>query len=466
MKIPDWRKLVLHDGVLAEPSERDRIVLWVRGTRENGFQYWQRISTAGRAMTVVEDGIGAIMATALRTRQQVGAFFGTLFKLFRGRPGGPAWLLPSGEATEQCGDRQTDVMLVWAEGEAICLDESSLRTRWPGSTRVQPLGSNLFAVHGSVLLKAEPAPGQPISDNSPRQLAEQQLQTARRQADIGRLVTALTDLGILLAQEGACQRALELMEGALALVGPLSDPVKQRDVLGNLGIALVGKDPRRALELLQQELALAGGDRLAHKTALNHLGILYLRTGVPAEAFACLQEAHALARAAGDRQHEAELLWLLAIACAEVGDRPQADAKAQEVIDLLNTMGKPQAKVLAEHLEKYRAGASADALAAGSASPPTLFQTEYLVGGSWAAGAGQPRIATTWLRKGFSAMKSLAWFVGSGMKRVPVKVYQARRNTCQNCEHHTGLRCKLCGCFTSVKAWMPHEECPISKWPD
>jgi tetratricopeptide (TPR) repeat protein len=399
MKIPDWRKLVLHHGVLAEPSECDRIVLWVRGSRENGFQYWQRISTASRAMTVIEDGIGAITATALVTRQQIRGFFGRLLKRFRGPPGGPAWLLPSGETTEQCGERQRDVIVVWAEGEAICLDEASLRTRWPESTRVQPLGRNLFAVHGSVLVTAETTPGQPISQNSTRRVAEQQLLTARRQPDIGRFVTALTDLSILLAQEGACQRAVELLEEALALVRPLSDPAKHRDVLGNLGIALIGKDPRRALKLLQQELALAAGDRLAHKTALNHLGIFYLRTGVPAEAFACLQEAHSLARAVGDRQHEAELLWLLAIACAEVGDRPQADAKAQAVIDLLNTMGKPQARVLAEHLEKYRAGASANALAAGSASAPTIFQTEYLVGGSWRAGAGQARIATTWLRR-------------------------------------------------------------------
>jgi tetratricopeptide (TPR) repeat protein len=510
MKIPNWRRLVLCDGVLAEPSESDRIVLWVRGSRENGVQYWQRISTAGRAITLVEEGIGAVTATALQTRQEVRGFFGRLFKRFLGPSRGPAWLLPSGVATEQCGDRQTDVVLVWAEGDGVCIDESSLRTRWPESSRVQPLGRNLFAVHGLVspsktfaggegeapgepqparnlefmhgvdsapaspvqpFLVSKQAPhaqaarGQPVAQDTPRQLAEQQLQAARRQPDIGTLVTALTDLGIVLAQEGACQRAVELMEEALALVRPLSDPSQERDVLGNLGMALMIKDPRRALELLQQELALARGDPRAHKTALNHLGMFYLRTRMLAEAFAYLEEAHGLARAAGDRQHEAELLWLLAITCAEFGDRPQADAKAQAVIDLLNIMGKPQAQVLAEHLEKYRAGASGDALAAGSASPANVFQSEYVFAGSWSAGAGQPRISSSWLRRGFSSMKSLAWFVGSGMKRASLEVYRARRKTCQDCEHHTGLRCKLCGCFTSVKAWMPHEECPLGKWP-
>ncbi len=27
------------------------------------------------------------------------------------------------------------------------------------------------------------------------------------------------------------------------------------------------------------------------------------------------------------------------------------------------------------------------------------------------------------------------------------------------------LRCRLCGCFTNVKARLDHEECPIGKWP-
>jgi hypothetical protein len=28
------------------------------------------------------------------------------------------------------------------------------------------------------------------------------------------------------------------------------------------------------------------------------------------------------------------------------------------------------------------------------------------------------------------------------------------------------LRCKICGCFTSLKAWLPHERCPIGNWSD
>jgi hypothetical protein len=65
-----------------------------------------------------------------------------------------------------------------------------------------------------------------------------------------------------------------------------------------------------------------------------------------------------------------------------------------------------------------------------------------------------------------SAAKSMAKYVGSGMKTVPAEVHGERLRVCRACEHHTGLRCRVCGCFTEVKARMLHEECPLGKWPD
>jgi hypothetical protein len=29
----------------------------------------------------------------------------------------------------------------------------------------------------------------------------------------------------------------------------------------------------------------------------------------------------------------------------------------------------------------------------------------------------------------------------------------------------TGLRCRICGCFTAAKARLDHERCPAGKWP-
>ena len=63
-----------------------------------------------------------------------------------------------------------------------------------------------------------------------------------------------------------------------------------------------------------------------------------------------------------------------------------------------------------------------------------------------------------------SAAKSMAKFVGSGFKTAPPQTLQQRLQACAACDHHTGLRCRLCGCFTNVKAWLPHEQCPIGKW--
>ena len=69
------------------------------------------------------------------------------------------------------------------------------------------------------------------------------------------------------------------------------------------------------------------------------------------------------------------------------------------------------------------------------------------------------------LRMAMSATKAMAAFIGTGMKATPLDLQQKRIQTCMACEHHTGMRCKICGCFTHVKSRMLHEDCPIGKWP-
>ena len=61
--------------------------------------------------------------------------------------------------------------------------------------------------------------------------------------------------------------------------------------------------------------------------------------------------------------------------------------------------------------------------------------------------------------------RSLTKFFEAGFRTVSAANHKRRLETCAGCEHHTGVRCKLCGCFTTMKAWMPHENCPINKWP-
>jgi len=64
-----------------------------------------------------------------------------------------------------------------------------------------------------------------------------------------------------------------------------------------------------------------------------------------------------------------------------------------------------------------------------------------------------------------SVAKAMGKYIGSGLQTVPPSVQQQRLQICAGCEHHTGVPCKLCGCFTSVKTWLPHETCPLGKWP-
>ena len=64
-----------------------------------------------------------------------------------------------------------------------------------------------------------------------------------------------------------------------------------------------------------------------------------------------------------------------------------------------------------------------------------------------------------------SAAKSMAQFAAAGFQTTTAEVQAARSEKCKGCEHHEGIRCQMCGCFTDLKAKMPHEDCPIGKWP-
>ncbi len=64
-----------------------------------------------------------------------------------------------------------------------------------------------------------------------------------------------------------------------------------------------------------------------------------------------------------------------------------------------------------------------------------------------------------------SAAKSMAQFAASGFKRVSPEDHELRLEQCSQCSQLDGSRCKLCRCFADKKAWLPHEDCPLGKWP-
>ncbi len=220
--------------------------------------------------------------------------------------------------------------------------------------------------------------------------------------------------------------------------------------------------------------ARSSGDRLAEKVALERLGLAASNVGDSHKALAFYEQALELARQVGDRHQEANLLWYQGIQLAELGQRDAAIATAQNAITLFSTLGKPQAGWYGAYLQKYRMGLYDTWPApapSGVAAGPQAF-----LGGSLMAGvmAGPPSGQSTTpkstngpglLRMALSATKSMAQFAGSGFKTTSPEVQRQRLQTCASCEHHTGLRCKICGCFTSAKSKILHESCPISKWP-
>jgi tetratricopeptide (TPR) repeat protein len=316
------------------------------------------------------------------------------------------------------------------------------------------------------------------SPGCPRRLVERLLAAARRGGDRRQEAAALADLGSIRLHEGDAEGALAYLEEALAAIRPLGDRCGEGDILGEMGLAaLVAGRPRRALELLEQARARAreAGDRFAEKTAWERLGLAHEKLADFEQALASFERALGLAREVGDRKQEADLLWLAGIQLAELGRREQAVAHARAAVEVLRASGKPEAVWFADHLQRYGEGETGTRQDRSS-SPAVGESSEALLGdpvvANRSAVLSESMTATGaedgpgLLRRAVSAAKSMAQFLGSGLRTVPPPTLQRRLRTCMACEHHTGLRCRLCGCFTNVKARLAHEACLLEKWPN
>jgi hypothetical protein len=49
---------------------------------------------------------------------------------------------------------------------------------------------------------------------------------------------------------------------------------------------------------------------------------------------------------------------------------------------------------------------------------------------------------------------------------VSKEIVEKRLSVCDGCEHmfKATKQCKKCGCFMTLKAKLPHSECPVGKW--
>ena len=125
MNLPDWRTLVFDQGILAEPiSDGSRLVVWVPDDRDASFQYWERVGNVIRGEIVSEAGLCATAATSVRARQRLRGGLGRLLQGLRKSSKNRDFLLPDGSSSEQCGERRSDLLLVWSDGQNGPIDES------------------------------------------------------------------------------------------------------------------------------------------------------------------------------------------------------------------------------------------------------------------------------------------------------------------------------------------------------
>jgi len=469
----DWNSLAFNEGVLAEPVRDDgRVVLWLSGPSDGQFQYWERIAMAARAAPTSENGVGATPAVAIRARQRLsdGVFSKLARKLSRRDPE-TTWTLPDGHEVERCGERRTNLALAWTEQAAGTLDEESVRRRWPECQRLQPLASGLFLVEGvSEPPPSRPSNGTPKSRTEPAepvdlaQVAAKVVEAARANGDAKAEALALSDLSMVVLLGGDSAQAVEHLRKALELCRERGDRSLETDVLCNLGFALLGVgQAHEARDALESALALSrsSGDVHAEKLALERLGMAHSNLGDPAGALRYIDRALELAQAHGDRQQEPRLLWRQAIALADLKRPEQAIARAEASVAFLRADGKPEADWYEAQIHKYRS----DPSVLSSSKPDFMGGPIYAGAVTTAPPATDPKVGPGLLRMALSATKAMAAFLGSGLKTTPVDVQEARLAVCRSCSHHTGLRCRICGCFTNVKSRMAHERCPIGKWP-
>jgi tetratricopeptide (TPR) repeat protein len=462
------KRRTLDDRILRESGpDAERLTLWLPGHVVGKFRHWQRISEVPQTKFTVTPGFRAVAATAFEARQRIGGLLGRLAPLMGRRPStGTAWKLPQGGVAEQFGPRQHDLLLVWTEDADLQIDEAWVKSQWPQS-RAQRLGQSLYLVAGvqppGAVAEAEQ------SGDAPRSAAEHALKVARDSGDVRRVAAAVADLGAVYLYERRLDQANQNLQEALRLATTLGDKSLESEVLCGLALlALAAGDPALALENAGQALQLArdAADRYGEKIALQRLGVTHVRMGAPARGIAAFEQALALARALRDHTHESDLLWYLAIVYAEMGQREQAQQHGDAAIEVMEQARNPNAAWFRRHLDKYRAGETERTLGSGADIGSDAFDVP--MGGASTTGA-TPGTGTAQgpglLRMAISASKAMTQFVGSGFKTAPGTTVQYRLRTCAACPHHTGLRCRPCGCFTSAKARMAHEMCPLGKWP-
>ncbi len=484
MTIPNLSHFNLREGVLIEPGSADRLNLWIRDNLESDFQLWQRVSTLSGVEIDERSGVRVVGAMLNPFRQRMPSFWEKLKSWLSRTESSDSWVTPNGDSVEPMARKRTDVCLVWSDAGEAGLDQVQINSLWPSCEECRQLGTNLFLVVGGMKahstasqtnraerLHAREEHFEELSrpENDPLNQAKKALDAARSRQNSNEERIALADLGAVLVRKGDAREGVEHLEHALEMARQIQDDESEYDILSNLGIGYLGlaRIPE-AIELFEKVLVRArkSGDAFAEKMMLTQLGIAVSASFDPRGALEHFEAARKIAHDLKDLRDEAELNWSIGVCYEELGGRDLALRFGQTAVDIFQRLESPRASVYAEHLERFRSGN----LRLGN--HPAENESEEIP--SWAMGGPHMDVSTlpsgpgsrpSFLKMAYSLTKSMARFAASGFKTVSREANQERLEVCAQCEHHTGIRCKLCGCFTAQKAWLPHEHCPINKWP-
>lgn len=64
-----------------------------------------------------------------------------------------------------------------------------------------------------------------------------------------------------------------------------------------------------------------------------------------------------------------------------------------------------------------------------------------------------------------TVLQAMRQAISSGEVLADEELIRKRLSTCNRCEKKTGVRCRECGCYITLKTAVLVAECPLRKWP-
>jgi CHAT domain-containing protein/tetratricopeptide (TPR) repeat protein len=309
--------LALADDVLREHDpDAQRVLLWLRGERDERRQEWLRVNGHLLARTDLSDGVQVVPVRVTPFRQDFRTDFRRLFDRFwsRERLQGGRYILPTGDWVEPDGPSRGDALLAWGTAADAALDGERAAARWPVNQGWRQLGPNLVLVLGvdpPVPLPRPAAPPKPAAsapapaangNGAPTaHVSDAELQ--RRLEERSRYVRDLARGGM---QQQALKEARELLEEVRTQRGPTHPWVATCLLLIAHTHQIHGEDtPAESLyrEALGIPCPILGDNHPNFSTGLNNLAVLYQNRGQYADAEPLHQQALQVRRTALQEMH-------------------------------------------------------------------------------------------------------------------------------------------------------------------